>query len=358
MKKGTGVYKRKESPYWWGWVTIDGMKKEFSTKQTVKTEAKKFVYAQFKRFQKGQPIDKEYEARTVKDSIKDYLNAYEHSSKKNYSDVKVILKKPIEILGRLKITELKNEHIIKYVKERRSQDISDGTIKIELDYCKAALRRGSNNKQGISEIFKLEGVDKLKPNENQHQFTQEDYLRLIKVCPAWLKLMVQIAYMFPVRAKELRDLKFHKIDLDKKIIRLEKTKNNNFRNLPLKGELYEAVKEWCLAAKDENGNYIREYVFVTPKRPKTQIKEVTFYCHYSECARKAELYRDGEKLTYHRLRATAAADLHRAGATLRVIMAYGGWDSIKTVQRYIGQAEQRDLDLGAELIGEFKKLDN
>jgi integrase len=358
MRKGTGIYKRKESPYYWGWVIISGQKKEFSTKQTTQTEAKKFVYEQYKRFQKGQPINKEHNARTVKDGIKDYLNAYEHSAKKNYSDRKSNLKKPIEILGHIKITELKNEHIVKYVKERRSQNILDGTIKLELDYTKAALRRGSNNKQGISEIFKLEGVDKLKPNENQHQFTQKDYLHFIKICPPWLKLMVQIAYIFPVRAKELRDLKFYKIDLEKKIIRLEKTKNNSFRNLPLKGELYKAIKEWCMAAKDENGEYIREYVFVTPKRPKTQIKEVTFYCHYSEYARKAGLYRDGERLTYHRLRATAAADLHRAGVPLRVIMAYGGWDSIKTVQRYIGQAEQRDLDLGAELIGEFKKLDN
>ena len=79
MKKGTGIYRRKESPYYWGWVTINGKKKEFSTKQTTQTGAKKFVYEQFKRLQKGQPIDKEYKARTVKDSIKDYLKAYTDS---------------------------------------------------------------------------------------------------------------------------------------------------------------------------------------------------------------------------------------------------------------------------------------
>ena len=38
MKKGCGVYKRAGSPYYWGWINVNGQNAQFSTKETLKNE--------------------------------------------------------------------------------------------------------------------------------------------------------------------------------------------------------------------------------------------------------------------------------------------------------------------------------
>jgi integrase len=364
MRKGTGVYQRKESPYWWGWVTLNGNKKEFSTKQRLKREAEKVVYEKYQQLVQGLPIENEKHGKTVKNVIDDYLAAYKSSPNKNYGDVKCLIKRSAyKIFGHKKINELKDKDILDYVSTRRNQDISDGTIQLELSYLKAALRRGSKNKTAINElftpVFASKGVDRLKPNKNQHQFRHQDYLNFIKVCPPWLRLMIKIAYRNPVRSKELRDLKFSKIDLHTKQIRLEHTKTDAPRVLRIEGDLYKELKSWCDAAKDENGDYVREFVFVTEKRPKSKIAETTFFANYAHYAKKAGLYRDGERLTYHRLRATSASNMDRAGVSHKIIMAIGGWESYETLKRYLGRATPEDhKNAGIKMEEFYNSLEN
>jgi integrase len=256
MKKGIGVYKRSGSPYYYGWCTVNGEQKGFSTKQTVKTKAEQFVNNRYKELLQGKEIPKEKHQKTVEAAADEYLLAFKKNPKKtNYKNAKSLLKQVCDVFGHKKIKNLKDKDILDYIDKRRADGKADGTIKLELDYARAAIRRASKDKQAISDIFKIsKTVDELIPNENQHQFTHEQYLKFVEVCPDWLALMVKIGYQFPLRAKELRKLTFQKIDLHHKTIRLEKTKRYKKRELKLRGKLFEEIKQWCEKYQDKREN--------------------------------------------------------------------------------------------------------
>jgi len=181
------------------------------------------------------------------------------------------------------------------------------------------------------------GVEKPKIENKRDRFlSSEEIVRLIRACGVskWdkLSLLVMLGIYTGARRTSLTSLKWKHVDLDRKEIHLETTKNGSQMILTLRDEV---MKEF---AKHTIGDP-ETLIFASRLKPSVSFE---FRDYWTEALKLAGL--DDGKVVFHSLRHTFASHALKSGISTPILQQLGGWKTPAMVQRYahLDVASKRD----------------
>jgi len=189
-------------------------------------------------------------------------------------------------------------------------------------------------------------VSRLKESRGRVRFLSKDErTRLLKACRGssqpLLYPLVVLALSTGARQGELLALRWSDVDLKRKVIRLEDTKNNERRALPLAGLAFELVSELSKVRRIDS-----DLVFSSKRDGKKPFYFRTVWL-------KALIDARVEDFRFHDLRHTAASYLAMNGATLAEIAEVLGHKTLAMVKRYAHLTEQHTSKVVARMNAEI-----
>jgi integrase len=170
----------------------------------------------------------------------------------------------------------------------------------------------------------LSKVRKVKPLKNVNKrlryLSKEECFLLINACAKHLKPIVLTALLTGMRKSEILNLTWQQVDLKHGYILLDKTKNNDRREIPISKELKKLL--FSIPRDPEI-----PYVFYNPKtkKPYTNIQKT-----FKNACKKAGI----KDFHFHDLRHTFASHLVMNNTGLAVVKELLGHKDIKMTMRY------------------------
>jgi integrase len=170
-------------------------------------------------------------------------------------------------------------------------------------------------------------------NTRKGFFEHGEFMALRDLLPSYLKPVVTFAYHTGWRESEILGIKWNRVDLNERVVKLDpgKPKNEDARNLFLNDELFQEIK--ILQAKRAPDC---PFVFL---REGQKIKRFTKA--WETACRKAGLWKLDEKKgrmaptrIFHAFRRTAVRNMVRSGIRERVAMAISGHRTRSVFERY------------------------
>ena len=328
-----GLYKQKNSRYWWMSFWINKRRIHESTKTTNKKRAE-IIYA--KRYSEL------LEELKGKSRLETYLAVQEQKEKeKGYLFEELADKYLSWCDGRQKSFKIKG-YIIKTLTERLKgltiAGIGYETVENLQSYLiKRNLKPAYINK--ITNVIKhmftkaldwemiteedLKRVRKVKllkgETKRLRYLSEEEAQRLINNCEGYLKSIVIAALNTGMRKGEILGLTWDRIDLNNRLILLDKTKNGERREIPINQTLYDTLRKLP--------RHISGYVFTNPKTGKAydNLKR-----SWQGALRRSHII----DFHFHDLRHTFASWLVMKGVDLTTVKELLGHKDIKMTLRY------------------------
>jgi integrase len=241
-----------------------------------------------------------------------------------------------------------------YKRKRRDQKAADGTVKYEL----SILRQAFNEALTAGKVRYVPPFPKITlENARTEFFTRGEFDALAAELPPSLRPPIEFAYWTGWRVRsEVLTLKWHQVDFDRGIVRLEpgSTKNKEGREFPFNvlpelEELLEAQR----AHTEEIGRKIGQVIPEVFHRNGQPIKDYT-KAWRSACERSKVLSADGKPKRPHDFRRTAVRRLERAGVSRSVAMKLVGHKTQAMYDRYAITAES-DLREGLQKVAKMHK---
>jgi len=300
-----------------------GKRQRVSTRSRKKTEAIRFL-------QSFKSKDHERTQKAKRTLLTDYMNDFFQYANNCLSSgtvtlYKVALKNFLRLIGNLPLMAYTPLHFDTY-KNERLKTIKPVTVNIELRTLKAffntAVRWNLIEKNPCQ--TKLVKVPERLPT----YLTKEDLTKLISVIKEnWLKEIIIFAVSTGLRRSEIVNLKWHQVDLERKLIRIESnptfyTKTGKMRILPLNDTAL-----YILHFKNSNSKQ-SEYVFSLNGKKIFANWITHLFKHY------VKLSNINQDIHFHSLRHTFASWLAQDGTSLYVIKNLLGHADIKTTQIY------------------------
>lgn len=231
---------------------------------------------------------------------------------------------------------------IKPEKGRTANDkLAPGSIRVHLcslsAVFKAARRWGWVKQNPVRDVERPSHV------KIRDRFLSEDELNnLLIACKQsryqHLYLIVILAISTGMRKEELLSLKWRNVELDRERIILEKTKNGDRRNVPVKGEALALLKQHAKVRRIDT-----EFLFPGEKpSPQKECKAVPRSERHFDITAAWNMARKDAKLVdfrFHDLRHTTASYLAMNGASLVEIAGVLGHRDLSTVRRYAHLSE-------------------
>jgi integrase len=174
-------------------------------------------------------------------------------------------------------------------------------------------------------------IDKLKEPRGRVRFlSDEERQRLLDVCKKseskYLYKIVVLALSTGARRNEIIKLDWKDLDLNRAVITLHDTKNNERRILPLRGHAMDLMKEHSKVR-----NLHCHYVFTSDN----ECKPIDIRTAWETALKKANI----EDFRFHDLRHSAASYLAMNGASLAEIAEVLGHKTLQMVKRYAHLSE-------------------
>jgi len=221
------------------------------------------------------------------------------------------------------LTDITPQDIERYKAQRITQ-VSPASVNRDLSCLRHALRKSCEWGYLISSPMKGIGFFKEPPGRLRF-LSAEEINRLLVELPEGTKKFVLCALLTGLRRGELLGLRWSDIDLKNRMIRVEKTKTNERRIIPISEALFKHFLE--MSHKNKNG-----FIFSTYKKNLRRNFE-------------AGLKRAGiEDFRFHDLRHTFASHLVMSGAGLKVVQDLLGHKTMAMTMRYshLSQSHLKD----------------
>lgn len=139
-----------------------------------------------------------------------------HILNKGSADQHFRLKHPIEFFGRLRPDQITRELCLKYIEQRRGENIGDGTINTELGALRAAIRWDDKH-------TKADFVLPSKPAPKDRYLTRDEFEQLYQGAKLnHVKLFLILALGTGARVTALLELTWDRVDFERGLITLSK----------------------------------------------------------------------------------------------------------------------------------------
>lgn len=311
----TGVYRRKDSRFWWIDTTLpNGQRVCRSTKTEDRQQAEAYLaklrHEAFQATYLGVKLK-----RTWQEAVVRYLAV--KVNLRSIEDVRRICRMLDPYLGQLTLDQINGDVIWSVVQGELSKGNKPATVNRYLATVRSLLRMARDEWQWIDSFPKIKMLS--GEVERDRWLTREGADKLIAACPHHLAALVRFALATGCRAREITGLEWERVDLDRQTAWLNQTKNGTPRGVPLNRDAIDVLKA-------EQGKHPR-YCFTFKGSP---IRWGVSNSAWLTALRKADI----QDFRFHDLRHTWASWHRQAGTTCDELKDLGGWKSRQMVDRY------------------------
>ena len=282
---------------------------------------------------KGDVIRREYKIPLKKEKILfeefakiylDYVKGYKKSARSDGTSLR-------NMMPYFKGKRLETIHpfAIETFKIKRRKEVKPASVNRELACLKhmfnMAIKWGYAEKNPVKEVKLFK-----ENNERLRYLSAEEEDALIEACAPHLRPIVIVALNTGMRKGEIFGLQWKLVDFRNRTIRIEKSKNNESRIIPMNELIFEVLRKQRKLNK-------KEYIFVNKNgKPYTDVK------HSFASALKRAGIRD---FRFHDLRHTFASNLVMSGADIVTVKELLGHKSIKMTMRYSHLSQQHKKEI-------------
>lgn len=309
------LYKRKDSPYWWIKICVNGHRIQRSAGTTDKQKAQEYhdkVKAQlWDETRLGIKPEHSWNEAVIR-----WLK--ETSHKATHDDDKCHLRWLDPLLGGVMLNDINRDLLERVIDARLAGGVSNSTVNRTLEVVRAILRRAAFEWDWLDKVPKVRMLP--KPERRIRYLSQEEAQRLIHELPTHLAALVRFSLLTGLRQRNVTMLEWSQVDLCRHTawIHPDQAKAKRAIAVPL-------TKEAIAVIREQLGKHDR-YIFTYKGNP---IKQPNNWAW-----RKA-LKRAGIKdFRWHDLRHTWASWHVQAGTPLNVLQELGSWSSAEMVRNY------------------------
>lgn len=327
IKKGggsnMGLYRRKDSTNWWMVIRHQGRAFHYSTETPDRKIAEKIYETVKAKIILNQWFPENQKNITFSEFFNQY-DSYARGRLRSYvKNIHSTIKKWIlPYFGKLNLSEIDTKIVDSFQSYLISKSLSAASVNKYLAILKAMLSKAVHwNMCPESILSKIRKVKPLKNvNKRLRYLSKEECFSLINACAKHLKPIVLTALLTGMRKSEILNLTWQQIDLKHGYILLDKTKNNDRREIPISKELKKLL--FSIPRNPEI-----PYVFYNPetKKPYTDVKTA-----FKNACKKAGI----KDFHFHDLRHTFASHLVMNNTGLAVVKELLGHKDIKMTMRY------------------------
>lgn len=316
MAREKGLYRRKDSPYWWIKIVLpDGRRVCQSTRLTVLKDAEEYLIRlkadAVEALRTGIPAEHNWQEAVLR-----YLE--DNCDKPSFRDDKDHLTKLDPYLRGYRLTDINMNVLRPFVQHRKQVDgVKNATVNRALEIVRRILYLARDDWEWITRIPKIRMLK--EPKRRVRFLKAEEADQLLEELPGHLVPVVRFALATGCRMREVLQMEWSRVDFDRRVAWLDpgSTKNGDGRGIPLNRDAVLALRavhsqhvRWCFTYKGKRMDAVGS-------------------------AWKRALRRAGiENFRFHDLRHTWASWHVMAGTGLQELMELGGWKSYEMVLRY------------------------
>jgi integrase len=313
--------KRKDSPYWWYDFQIDGDRFRGSTKESAYREAQRFIRDLKKRIRAGDiPVD---DVATVAGMYTRYWD--DHARHLPSADTLSYYTQAVQSrlpMG-LKLADLSNAHVAKYVAERRLE-VGPATVNREVATLRAAHRMAGEEWEWPTRAISWRKHMLKEPQSRERWITQDEAALLLAALPGHIADAVRWSLLTGCRRAETTALAWPQVDLTQRTARIL-GKGQRWDTIELNAGAFELLANLRPDDKEKRAGQ----VFDLTNRRK----------HWTAACETAAL----SDFRWHDLRHTFATWMRQQGASLELVQEALRHADIATTRRYahVGRDELR-----------------
>lgn len=336
-----GLYKRKNSPYWWYSFKLQGHPRVHGTTEVPLSE-KKRAKAVFDK-ERNDYIDgkklKKPSNITIKELLDDYLRLcrYEKGYRTKYFGAQAIIK----FMGSLKVSELTAKKIEDFRLWRKDDGIHELTINRDLNTLRSAFEKNMKNLNIAENPFEeVESYDPEKYRRSRVPSSSELALLLNALSPLTRYFCI-FSMSSGMRHGEIRNLRWRDVDFERGIMYIDKNKEGKPKIVAIHQDNYKILSllprlsEWVFC--DERGHQLKQFGKV----------RIEFY----RVRKKLGL----QDLRFHDLRHVFGTHMIEDSGNVKATSLMLGHSSVKTTEIYINTQAEFLKDEISKLRSHFPK---
>lgn len=326
MARERGLYKRKDSPYWWVDVVLpDGRRVCKSTRLRGAREAEEYlVRLKADAYAGIRPTASK--AHTWQEAVVRYVR--ENPDKRTLDDDQSHLRKLAPYLDGKRLDQVHMELLWVFINDRRERDkVTNATINRALEVVRRICNLAYQEWDWLPKAPRIRMLR--EPKRRVRFLVREEADRLLEALPEHLRPVVRFALATGCRMSEILYLEWSRVDFGRRVAWLDPgtTKNGDGRGIPLNADAVLALRavqgvnpQWCFTYQGERMQAVGSA--------------------WERSLRRAGI----EKFRFHDLRHTWASWHVMSGTSLQELMELGGWKSFEMVLRYAHLAPEHLAD--------------
>lgn len=238
-----GLFKRKK--IWWMNFTYQGRQIRKSTGTSDRQLADAILSKVKVKIVEGQYFDRlEEQERTFKEMMERYVQerAVEvsgHSSRR----ARYILAHLLPVFGTKTLAEVSVKDIAAYKGMRQQEEAKPATIVKEMALMKAAFNVAIREWEWCRDNPVCRVTFGRINNARVRYLDDVTFERVVQACPSWLQPIVVVARYTGMRRENLVTLQWQQVDLERKLITLDHTKNGDRLGVPLCDPVVKVLQE-------------------------------------------------------------------------------------------------------------------
>ena len=331
MARERGLYRRKDSPYWWIDVVLpDGRRVCESTRiRNVEGASEYLVRLKAKAYEasrQGHQLDRTWQEAAVR-----YVRESKDNS--NHEDIRAHLRKLDPFLAGKRLRDINMDALWPFIYDRRDNDrVANATINRALEVVRRILHLARDEWGWLERFPKVRLLR--EPKRRVRFLTREEADRLLAALPSHLRPVVQFGLSTGCRMREILRLAWSRVDLKRRVAWLDPgtTKNGEGRGIPLN-------REALLALRAVEGVH-PHWCFTYEGHPFDRVGSA-----WGRSLKRAGI----TGFRFHDLRHTWASWHVMSGTSLQELMELGGWKSYEMVLRYAHLAPEHLASAAARI---------
>ncbi len=315
----------KRSGVWWTCIRHNGRKIQKSLGTANKKSAQKIENRIKDQINDGKYFEKLIgRNKTFKDMMDKFMEEYAPKMSRNMQvSYSTSLKHLNPFFVKFNLLSITPKRISRYKVIRNGEGAAAGSLNLELAMLSKAFSLAVKEWEWLRENPVFRVPSEKNNNARDRWLSRDEELRLLDASPEWIRELITVALNTGVRQQELLSLEWSRVNLFRKTILIQDTKNGKPKTLPLNKFALGVLKKRFKFKSIRN-----DLVFFSRKG--NRINPATLRGSFYRVLAKAGI----TNFRWHDTRHTFATRLAQAGVDLYKISKLLGHKDIKMTQRY------------------------